>query len=121
MALSHKLLYKILDEAPQRPVLTTLPTTELDSKDGFIHLSTAERTPTTANLFFAHCSKLWLLKLRSSDLDGLLKYPDDLPGCAHLHDSGTGLGKGNIEAVIEVTKEGHQEWTAVPGMRSLES
>ena len=120
MANDHKFLYKILDEAPPEPVPVTLPPTELDRKDGFIHLSTASRTLTTANLYFTHCSRLWLLKLRRSDLKGDLEYPSELPGCAHLHDSPVGLGKENIEAVIEATKAEQQDWATVPEMTSLE-
>jgi uncharacterized protein (DUF952 family) len=119
-------LYKILDAPPPSPLLETLPTTGLDAKDGFIHLSLAGQIPVTADLFFADYSKLWLLKLRRSDLDGTVKYSTEpnggVPeGCAHVHDSKKGLGSGNVEEVIEVDKDGAEEWKKVPKLLRLKN
>lgn len=116
----HKHYYKILERAPPTPLPETLPATELDAKDGFIHLSTAQQTPLTANLFFSKFSKLWILKLSVKHLDGEVKFPSDLPGCPHVHDSRVGLGKGNVETVIEVEKGGRGDWREVDELRMLE-
>lgn len=35
----HTYYYKILDAAPEEPLPATLPLSDLDTKDGFIHLS----------------------------------------------------------------------------------
>lgn len=117
---SHTFFYKILETPPPTPLPEALPATDLDAKDGFIHLSTAQQTPLTANLFFSKFSKLWILKLRVKDLDGEIRVPADLPGCPHVHDSVKGLGKGNVEAVIEVEKGGKEDWREVAGMGKLE-
>lgn len=116
----YKFFYKILESAPPTPLPETLPTTDLDAKDGFIHLSTAQQTPLTANLFFSKFDKLWILMLRVKDLDGEVRFSEDLPGCPHVHDSSKGLGKGNVESVIVVEKGDHGEWTKVPELMQLE-
>lgn len=38
----NKYFYKILDDAPPEPLPETLPATELDEKDQFIHLSVCQ-------------------------------------------------------------------------------
>jgi uncharacterized protein (DUF952 family) len=113
-------LYKILDQKPPHPLPTTLPTTQLDAHDGFIHLSTAAQTTTTADLFFASQPTLWILQLRAADLDGETRYPPELGGgCAHVYGSARGLGAGNVEEVIEVDKGDKDKWADVEAMKKL--
>lgn len=113
--------YKILDAPPPSPLPDTLPSTELDVKDGFIHLSSAAQVPMTARLFFADREKLWVLKIRRDRLDGRVEYPPELGKAApHLHDSAAGLGRANIEQVIEMKREKGQEWKDVEAMGALE-
>lgn len=46
-------IYKILDSAPSTPLPTTFPSlSELDQKDGFIHLSTARQVSSYLYLSF---------------------------------------------------------------------
>ncbi|EME47372.1 hypothetical protein DOTSEDRAFT_145970, partial [Dothistroma septosporum NZE10] len=119
---SHNHFYKILDSAPQEPLPESLPLSDLDKKDGFVHLSTANQTKETANLFFSNTEKLWLLKLRVDDLkkDGNIQWNPDIPGCPHLHDSARGLGKSNVTAVIIANKGSHGSWKEVPALLDLE-
>lgn len=117
----HTFYYKIFESAVPQPLPETLPTTALDAQDGFIHLSTAQQTPITADLFFSKFTKLWLLKLRAKDLDGEIRFQEDLPGCPHVHDTRYGLGQRNVEAVIVVDKAGHDSWKSVPDLVKLES
>ncbi|KAF2161364.1 hypothetical protein M409DRAFT_28099 [Zasmidium cellare ATCC 36951] len=117
---NHTHYYKILETAPPTPLPETLPTTALDAKDGFIHLSTAQQTPITANLFFGNFDKLWILKLRVKDLDGEVRFPEDLPGCPHVHDSKVGLGKGNVDSVIVVERARGDDWREVAELKALE-
>ncbi|KAK4505552.1 hypothetical protein PRZ48_003515 [Zasmidium cellare] len=117
---NHTYYYKILETAPPTPLPETLPTTALDAKDGFIHLSTAQQTPVTANLFFKDFTKLWILKLRVKDLDGEVKFPEELPGCPHVHDSKLGLGKRNVETVIVVERDEKADWGSVEELKHLE-
>ena len=58
-----KFAYKILPEAPPNPLPESLPLSELDATDGFIHLSTAKQVPATAGRFYSTNSSLWLLKI----------------------------------------------------------
>lgn len=74
----------------------------------------------TADIFFADHTKLWILKLRVADLDGEIKYVDELPECPHVHESKKGLGKGNVEEVIVVEKPAESIWAKVPEMEALE-
>jgi hypothetical protein len=46
-------VYKIVPEAPLSPLPKALPLSVLDAKDGFIHLSTAEKMPATASRFYS--------------------------------------------------------------------
>lgn len=117
-------LYKILDEAPPHPLPETLPATELDTNDGFIHLSTADQTPTTAKLFFSSHTKLWILRLDQSVLDGRIEYSTDPNagienGCAHVYDSKIGLGKTNVVEVLEAERAESENWTEVKTMKDL--
>jgi uncharacterized protein (DUF952 family) len=113
--------YKILDQAPPSPLPETLPATDLDEHDGFIHLSTASQIPITAGLFFKTHKSIWVLKLRREKIDGRVDYPPELgESCPHIHDSPTGLGKHNIEDVIELKREEGQKWADVPDMAKLE-
>ncbi|WPH04718.1 Hypothetical protein R9X50_00761100 [Acrodontium crateriforme] len=111
-------LYKLMDTAPPSPMPETLSLSDLDKHDGFIHLSNAEMAPKTSSMFLGHCNKLWILKLQRSALDGRIEYSTDpkagvVDGCAHLHESKTGLGSGNVESVIEMEKTSEQDWTEV--------
>jgi uncharacterized protein (DUF952 family) len=113
--------YKILDEAPPSPLPETLPATPLDAQDGFIHLSTASQIPITAGLFFSTHEKIWVLKLRRDKIDGRVDYPPELgKSCPHIHESRTGLGKHNIENVIELKRAEGQKWGDVKEMGELE-
>ena len=117
-------LYKILDEAPPEPLPPTLPATQLDASDGFIHLSTTEQTKHTAKMFFSAHKELWILKIERERLDGRLEYTTEpnlkiQDGCPHLHDSVQGLGSGSIQKVIHVRREAEQDWTEVESMSSL--
>lgn len=108
-------LYKILPSAPPSPLPARLPLSELDRNDGYIHLSTAEQVPGTADKFFGNVSELWLLKIKYEVLaagthgDGEAKgaevrWEEVGRGCfAHLY--GGDLGKGNVESVDKVEKE----------------
>ncbi|KXS96559.1 hypothetical protein AC578_1962 [Pseudocercospora eumusae] len=116
----HNYYYKILDAAPEQPLPDTLPLSDLDKKDGFIHLSTAQQTPVTADLFFSKCTKLWLLKIRVKDLDGEIRFVPELPGCPHVHDSKKGLGNGNVESIIIAEKNGGPSWKAVAELATLQ-
>lgn len=112
-------LYKILPSAPSSPLPERLPLSELDRNDGYIHLSTSEQVPGTADKFFADCNELWLLKIKyevlvaGTDGDGKVKeagkaevkWEDVGRGCfAHFY--GGDLGSGNVAEALKVEKTG---------------
>ncbi|KAF1931707.1 uncharacterized protein M421DRAFT_417472 [Didymella exigua CBS 183.55] len=112
-------LYKILPSAPPSPLPDRLPLSDLDRKDGFIHLSTSEQTAGTADRFFSDVTELWLLKIKRSTLedgtdghgkagaDNKARFQWDETGHgAFPHFYGGDLGKGNVQEVIRAGKKG---------------
>lgn len=110
---THTYYYKILPSPPPTPLPETLPLSDLDRKDGFIHLSTAAQMPITMDLFFGENRKLWVLKLRVKDLDGEVRFEEGLEGCPHLFGSQRGLGSGNVEEVLVVERGEGEGWKGV--------
>ncbi|KAI0643158.1 hypothetical protein C8Q79DRAFT_210982 [Trametes meyenii] len=119
-------VYKILPSPPPSPLPAALPLSDLDREDGFIHLSTAAQTPTTASLFFAAHTALTLLKVdtratvrapEEGGPGGVYKWVEGLPGCPHLYASAEGawvdLGSGNVRGWREVHRGDGQEWGEV--------
>ena len=112
-------LYKILPSAPPSSLPDRLPLSDLDRKDGFIHLSTSEQVPGTADRFFGDFTELWLLKIKYSVLeagtDGAGKVNadnkakiqwDEVGHGAFAHFYGGDLGNGNVQAAVKVEKKG---------------
>jgi uncharacterized protein (DUF952 family) len=113
-------LYKILPTSPPSPLPERLPLSDLDKNDGYIHLSTSEQVPSTAEKFFDKDDVLYLLKIKYSDLaagtdgDGKVKSEGEKAeikweevgrGCfAHFY--GGDLGSGNVKEVLKMAKEG---------------
>jgi uncharacterized protein (DUF952 family) len=99
-------VYKISPTAPPDILPHALPLSELDAKDGFIHLSDAAQVPKTADLFFGTNRTLWFLKISTVAVhhEGfILKWANGLPGCVHLYGKKEGeqgrLGKGIVVGV----------------------
>ncbi|KAH9924270.1 uncharacterized protein BXZ73DRAFT_91274 [Epithele typhae] len=110
-------IYKIVPTPVPSPLPDTLPLSELDAADGFIHLSTAEQTPVTASLFFAQSTELWLLKVdtrKTLDAGGVYAWVEGMPRCPHLYAPTEGewlhLGRGNVAGVNEVKRGDGQTW-----------
>lgn len=61
----------IPDILPER-----LPVSDLDSKSGFIHLSTASQVPNTLRFFFAEESKVFVLRLKYNDIEKDVRWED---------------------------------------------
>lgn len=112
-------LYKILPSAPPSPLPDRLPLSDLDRKDGFIHLSTSEQVPGTADRFFGDSTELWLLKIKYSALeagtdgDGNVDAAkkawiqwDEVGHGAFAHFYGGDLGQGNVQEAVKVEKTG---------------
>ena len=112
-------LYKILPSAPPSPLPTRLPLSDLDRKDGYIHLSTAEQVASTADKWFDSFSELWLLKIKydtlaaGTDGDGEVKADnkaeikwEEVGRGIFPHFFNGDLGSGNVEAAVKVAKTG---------------
>jgi uncharacterized protein (DUF952 family) len=112
-------LYKILPSAPPSTLPSRLPLSDLDLKDGFIHLSTSEQVASTADKWFDTFTELWLLQIKydvlvkGTDGDGevhseknsAIKWEEVGRGCfAHFYNGD--LGSGNVEKVLKVEKTG---------------
>lgn len=125
-------LYKILPSSPPKPLPQTLPLSDLDRADGFIHLSTAHQVPLTASRFFTSASSLWLLVIRSSDLaekgldsegkegKGTLKWEEAGNGEWFPHYYDGGLGAGNVLEVKELERPEGKGWDELIEMKQLE-
>jgi uncharacterized protein (DUF952 family) len=114
-------LYKILPAAPPSTLPDRLPLSDLDKNDGYIHLSTSEQVPSTADKFFGNETELYLLKIKyevlaaGTDGDGKVKaegngkaevkWEEVGRGCfAHFY--GGDLGAGNVMEALKVEKKG---------------
>lgn len=116
-------LYKILPSAPPSPLPSRLPLSDLDRKDGYIHLSTSDQVGSTADKWFGSFHELWLLKVKyevlaagtggdgqvNTDKKAEIKWEEVGRGCfAHFY--GGDLGSGNVQEAIKISKFGN--WTA---------
>ena len=73
-------VYKILTlEQWENASKTDSIVTELDKKDGFIHLSTSSQLALTLSLFFAEHDKLVLLQLNQEEIKDSLIFEDPIP------------------------------------------
>jgi uncharacterized protein (DUF952 family) len=114
-------LYKILPSAPPSPLPARLPLSDLDRNDGYIHLSTAEQVPSTADKFFSDCTEMWLFKIRyevlaaGTDGDGRVKSEKEGKAEIRWEEVGRGsfphfyagdLGVGNVGEVLRVERKG---------------
>lgn len=107
-----KFVYKILPEAPPSPLPANLLLSDLDAKDGFIHLSTAEQVPATAGRFFAATHTLWLLKIELDRIEANVRWEDAGESCfPHIY--GPMPGNGEIVDVKDFRKGDGEDWAAV--------
>ena len=73
-------VYKILTlEQWENASKTDSIVTELDKKDGFIHLSASSQLALTLSLFFAEHDKLVLLQLNQEEIKDSLIFEDPIP------------------------------------------
>ncbi|KAJ3471990.1 hypothetical protein NLG97_g11383 [Lecanicillium saksenae] len=109
---SPQFVYKILPAAPTEPFPAQLPFSELDAKDGFVHLSTAEQVPKTAGLFFSNDTRLWIVKLELSKLADPVRFEDGFP---HLYGN---FGARDVDSVSRFERNEGQTWADSMGASS---
>ncbi|KAF9483948.1 hypothetical protein BDN70DRAFT_873072 [Pholiota conissans] len=105
-------IYKIVPSRfpPPSPLPDALPVSDLDQRDGFIHLSTSLQVPGTLNRFFAEEDKVYILRIVYSSVESKIKWEDSKGKTAggvgepnmfpHLYND-LRLGKSEIESVVE--------------------
>ncbi|KAK3491494.1 hypothetical protein B0T13DRAFT_514330 [Neurospora crassa] len=106
-------VYKITLEAPPSPIPESYPLSELDQKDGFVHLSTSWQIPTTAGLFFQNELSFYLIKLRLANFDqASVKWDEveDTNGCPHLYGN---FGTKDVVDMKEFRREEGETWGEV--------
>ncbi|KAI0182460.1 hypothetical protein EV127DRAFT_378710 [Xylaria flabelliformis] len=104
-------VYKITPTAPPSPIPAQYPLSELDQKDGFIHLSIAKQIPITAGLFFKDSTTIWVLKLRfKPEFHGATNW--DTPGCPHLYGN---FGADDVEEVEKCSRPEGGSWEELLG------
>ncbi|CEJ93156.1 hypothetical protein VHEMI08766 [[Torrubiella] hemipterigena] len=100
-------IYKISPTPPPEPVPAIYPPSELDEKDGFIHLSTAAQVPRTADLFFAEAPHLWFVKIQVERLVPLHRIEWGPTGCVSLYGEVTA---SDIVAIESYQRDGEKSW-----------
>ncbi|KAL7623305.1 hypothetical protein AAE478_006986 [Parahypoxylon ruwenzoriense] len=99
-------VYKIVPSAPPSPIPSEYPLSELDQKDGFVHLSTGTQIPITADLFFTEATSIWVLKIRFDP-----KFHSattwEIEGCPHLYGN---FGVDDVESVKEFSRLAGESW-----------
>ncbi|PKS07687.1 hypothetical protein jhhlp_006295 [Lomentospora prolificans] len=105
-------VYKIMHTEPPGQLPDELPLSELDSNDGFIHLSVAKQIPNVAGLFFDAHNSLWILKL-SLDRLGTVKWEgSDDEGRAFPHLYGRFGGK-EVVGIKVVQRNPGEGWRGI--------
>ncbi|OTA70322.1 hypothetical protein K449DRAFT_460107 [Hypoxylon sp. EC38] len=99
-------VYKIVPSAPPTPIPSQYPLSELDQKDGFVHLSTGTQIPITADLFFKEATTLWVIKIRFAPaFHSATTW--EVEGCPHLYGN---FGADDVEDVKEFSRLDGQSW-----------
>ncbi|KAI0009868.1 hypothetical protein F4779DRAFT_339815 [Xylariaceae sp. FL0662B] len=102
-------VYKIVPTAPPTPLPAEYPPSDLDQKDGFIHLSTGTQIPLTADLFFAEDTSLWVLKIRFAEkFHAATTW--EVEGCPHLYGN---FGAQDVDGVKEFSRAEGESWKEV--------
>ncbi|KAJ2897216.1 hypothetical protein MKZ38_004863 [Zalerion maritima] len=99
-------VYKIVSEAPPESQPEQYPLSQLDKKDGFVHLSVGQQIPHTAALFFKDASTLWVMKLVLGD-ELKEKMNWDIPQCPHLY---WNFGAKDVNSVRRFDRSANTTW-----------
>ncbi|RKU46570.1 hypothetical protein DL546_004100 [Coniochaeta pulveracea] len=105
-------VYKILPSAPPSPIPEPYPLSDLDKKDGFIHLSTSSQVPKTADLFFTHSNSIWLFKIPLAKFSQEKVKWEDAGESTFPHLYGN-FGGSDVEDVSEFKRQDGMTWGQV--------
>lgn len=120
MSTTPTFLYKIVLPPLEKPSdgSSNVLKSSLDESSGFIHLSTAEQIPGTADRFFSDVPRLVILKVHSKPIEPLLKWeapPDSDPAAGsdllfpHVYGE---IGWTSVDSVHNLTKE-DRTWSQI--------
>ncbi|KAI0164248.1 hypothetical protein GGR52DRAFT_559005 [Hypoxylon sp. FL1284] len=99
-------VYKIVPSAPPTPIPSEYPLSELDQKDGFVHLSIGTQIPITAGLFFNESPAVWVLKIRfAPKFHGATTW--EVQGCPHLYGN---FGAADVDSVKQFSRPAGAAW-----------
>lgn len=110
-----KYIYKIVPEDP-RPIGSGLPVSDLDRKDGFIHLSTADQVAKTVARFFKDADVVYLLQLPYVKVGESIRWEEAGSGTfPHIYsnDLSTAIHDGNVEKVLTCQRATFGGWDGV--------
>lgn len=123
-------VYKITETPPPNPLPHTLPLSELDQQDGFIHLSNAHQIPITSSRYFSSHTTVYLLRVSSvvaREEGSVFKWLDEgQSGCVHLYGANgvkgefSRLGLGTVVDVKEWTRSEGKQWGEKETVDSLD-
>jgi len=113
-----KYIYKILPSSPlpPSPLPISLPVSDLDKRDNFVHLSTSSQILGTLRNFFSKDSHVHILRIPYERVskyiiweDAKGKQPDEPGGCwdiegkmgyfPHVHGNGLRIGREEVDEV----------------------
>ncbi|KAG0648185.1 hypothetical protein D0Z07_5312 [Hyphodiscus hymeniophilus] len=123
-----KYIYKILPSSPPppSPLPHSLPVSDLDKRDNFIHLSTSSQILGTLRNFFTHETHVYILRIPYTGVSKYViwedtkgKQPDEPGGCwdvkgemgyfPHVHGNGLKIGREEVDEV-GVWRRGSLGW-----------
>jgi uncharacterized protein (DUF952 family) len=121
MAENVEFVYKIyLEHPPEKDSQLS----ELDTKSGYIHLSTEDQIPITANLFFNKQQTLWLRKISFESIKSRSKWDKASNGLyyPHLYDDDLANALPAGVGILEWIRDENETWTeAIPKLKALMS
>ncbi|KIW04469.1 uncharacterized protein PV09_04729 [Verruconis gallopava] len=109
-------VYKIVLDDPTPFLPTGLPVSELDKKDGFIHLSTAEQAPVTVRRFYGDATAIYLLQVVYAAVEDKIKWDETSSGTfPHIYDQdlSKSLNAKNVRKVLECRRDEDATWDGI--------
>ena len=111
MAGNARHVYKILTSVPPVPIPHDL--IEVDTADGFIHLSTAQQVPATASRFFGNEQKLFIVTISLAKLEagpGALKWEGSGTHGVFPHLYDADIQAESVVETKEYARAGGEKW-----------
>jgi uncharacterized protein (DUF952 family) len=119
MAENVEFVFKVyLEDPPEKDYVLSA----LDTKSGYIHLSTEDKVPITADKYFSKQHTLWLRKISLESIKDKTKWEKAKDGSfyPHLYDNDLPNALPAGVGILEWTKDENETWTeAIPKLKAL--